>query len=126
VRRSILWIALIAGGALAGGALAAPLALTSEKLGGGNSSIVACDGDGFTPSYTTSRGNVTSITVSGIAQPACGGGILRVSVTNSSGASITAGGPQTISTGATSVTVSVTPQPSATQVAGIQIVVEGP
>ena len=126
MKPTVFWVVVMAAGMLACSALAAPVVLSSAKVGGGNTSAVACDTDGFTPSYTTSRGNVSAVTVGGIASPACGGGALRVTVTNTSGASIATGGPQTIPAGSTSVAVSLSPQPAASQVAGVEIIVEGP
>jgi hypothetical protein len=122
----VIVVAAIGAGVFAWGALAAPLLLSAGKAGAGNTSVVACDADGFTHSYTTSRGNVTAVTVGGIASPACTGGALRVTVTDTSGASIASGGPQTIPTAATSVTLATSPQPAASQVAGIAVAVEGP
>lgn len=113
-----------------GSALAAQLGLTSTKTGSGNTSVVACDSDGFTNGYTTSHGIVTAVTIGGIADPACEGGTVRVTVTNSSGSSIASAGPQTVPTDGdtadNSVTLTTSPQPSATLVAGIHVVVEGP
>jgi hypothetical protein len=126
VRRVVLWIAVASAAVLAGSALAAPLGLTAGKLGGGNTTVVPCDSDGFTHSYTTSRGKVTAVTVGGLASPACNGGTLRVTVTDASGASTASAGPQSIPAAATSVTLSTSPQPSAALVAGVQIAVEGP
>ena len=130
MRRGVVWAALCGVAALAGGAAAAPLVLGSGKVGAGTTAVGRCDTDGFTHAYTTSRGNVTSVTVGGLADPGCEGGTIHVTVTSSSGDSIASGGPQAIPVDAgtvdNSVTISTSPQPSATQVAGIHIVVEGP
>src|SRR5436309_15314473 len=80
MRHTVFWIVVIAAGVLVCGALAAPVVLTSAKVGGGNTSVVACDTDGLTQSYTTSRGNVTAVVVGGIADPACEGGTIRATV----------------------------------------------
>jgi hypothetical protein len=113
MRRAVLWSTIVAAAAVAGGALAAPLVLARGPLGNGNATVVPCDADGFTHSYATSRGNVTSVTVGGIADPACEGGTLRVTITSSSGASIASAGPQVVPTDAgtidNSVTVSTSP-----------------
>ncbi len=130
MKPTILWVMLVVAGVLACGALAAPLLIGSEKIAAGNTPVVVCDTDGFTHSYTTSRGNVTAVTIAGIADPACEGGTARSTLTNSAGASIAAGGPQTVPSDGdvldNSVTLTTSPQPAAGQVAGIHIVVEGP
>ena len=130
MKPTAFWVMVVVAGVLACGALAAPLLIGSSKLAAGNTSVVACDTDGFTHSYTTSRGNVTAVTIGGIADPACEGGTARATVTNSAGASIADGGPGTVPTDGdtldNSVTLTTSPQPAASQVAGIHIVVEGP
>lgn len=104
--------------------------LSTTKVGSGNSVIAACDANGFTPSYTTSGGNITSVTVSGIADPGCEGGSLKLSVVDSAGVSLASGGPLTIPTDADTiddtVTVTVSPQPSAASAAGVHMSVVGP
>jgi hypothetical protein len=104
--------------------------LTTSRVGSGQAVIAQCDANGFTPSYTTSGGNITSVTVSGIADPGCEGASLRLSVVDGSGASLTSGGPQTVPTDAdtldNTMTVSVSPQPGAVSAAGVHISVVGP
>jgi hypothetical protein len=104
--------------------------LTTTKVGSNAAAIPLCDADGFTPSYTTSGGNITSVTVSGIADPGCEGGSLKLSVVDSAGVSLASGGPQTIPTDAgtvdNTVTVTVSPQPSAASAAGVHVSVVGP
>ena len=97
--------------------------VAGDSMGAGDAPIAACD-TGFTVSYTTSGGNVTAVTVGDIAA-ACAGGVLRVTVKNSTGASIAAGGPQTLAAGA-SATASVAPQPVAEDVTGVDISIVGP
>jgi hypothetical protein len=130
VRPTIFWIVVGAACVLACGALAAPLVLSSVKIGAANTSIVHCDTDGFTHGYSTSRGNVSAVTVGGIADPACEGGNVRVTVTDSSGAALTSAGPQVVPTDGdtveNSVTLTTSTHPTASQVAGIHIVIEGP
>ena len=130
MRPALSWVVVVIAGALACGALAAPFALTASRAGAGNTFVVACDTNGFTHAYTTSRGNVTAVTIVGIADPACEGGTVRATVTNSAGSSIASAGPQVVPTDGdtldNSVTLATSPQPAATQVAGIHIVVEGP
>ena len=104
--------------------------LLAEDLGGGSATVSSCDTDGFTASYATSGGLVTSVTVGGIADPGCEGGDLSVTLTNSSGTSLGSGGPQTVPTdGGTvdnSLTLSLVPQPTASQVARVHVAVTGP
>ena len=129
MRPVIFWLVVGAAGVLACGALAAPLVLGSAQVAAGNTTIVACDGDGLTSTYTTSRGKVTAVTIGGIADPACEGGTVRVTVTDSSGASLTSAGPQVVPTDGdtadNSVTLTTSSQPSASQVAGIHVAIEG-
>jgi hypothetical protein len=72
---------------------------------------------------------VTSVTIAGIADPACEGGQLSLTLT-STGTALAAGGPQAVPTDGdpadNSMTVSVSPQPAASQVDGIHLVIEGP
>lgn len=110
-------------------AQAAGLSTGSDSLGAGNASVSPCDTD-FTDSYTTVSGNVVSVTVGGIADPACEGGALSVTLTNSSGSALSGGGPVTIPTDpdtvANAVTVPIGGAPDADLVAGIRILVSGP
>lgn len=131
MRSAIAWAGVtLAVAASASVALAAELGITPTKLGGGNTAVVACDTSGFTVSFTTSRGNLTAVTVGGIADPACEGGSLAVTVTTASGASIASGGPQTIpsdgDTADNTMTVATSPQPSGSQVAGYHVSIAGP
>jgi hypothetical protein len=104
--------------------------LSTTKVGSGDAVIARCDTDGFSPSYTTSGGNVASVTVDGIADPGCEGATLRLSIVNASGASIATGGPQTVPADAdtvdNSLSVTVSPQPAAATAAGVHISVVGP
>jgi hypothetical protein len=129
VRPAIFWLAAGAAGALAAGAVAAPLVLSSAKVAAGNTSVAHCD-EGFTSSYTTSRGKVTAVTIGGIADPACEGGTLRLTVTDSSGAALASAGPQVVAADGDTiddtVTMTTSSQPSASLVAGINVVIEGP
>jgi hypothetical protein len=104
--------------------------LSTKKVGSGATVIAPCDTNGFTPTYATSGGNITSVTVSGIADPGCEGATLRLTVVNGTGASLASGGPQTVPTDAdsldNSMTVSLSPQPSAASAAGVHISVVGP
>ncbi len=104
-------------------AAAATLAIDAATLGVGRASISRCDPDGFTPaSFTTSRGKVTSVTVTGIAD-ACRGGRLTVNLVqgDSSGAS---GG--SVAVAGSSETVAVSGSIDAWNVDGFRAVVIGP
>lgn len=122
MKRSLL-LAIVAVATTATVATASSLGgVAGGTVGAGDAPIAACD-TGFTVSYTTSGGNVTAVTVGDIAA-ACAGGVLRVTVKNSTGASIAAGGPQTLS--GASDTISVAPQPAAEDVTGVDISIVGP
>jgi hypothetical protein len=111
-------------------ASATGLGVTSPRVSAGSAAIARCDADGFTLGYTTSAGNVTSVTVNGIADPGCEGADLSVALTNSTGAAIASGGPQTLPTDGdtadNSLTLSVNPNPAAEQVSGFRILVVEP
>lgn len=104
--------------------------LATKQLGAGSAVVAACDTNGFTVGYTTSSGNVTAVNLGGIADPGCEGGQLSLTLADTSGASVGAGGPQTVPTdGGTadnSMTVTVTPTPAASAVTAIHVVVTGP
>ncbi len=110
--------------------LAASVGISAPKLGGGNITVVACETDGFTVGYTTSRGNVTTVAVSAIADPACEGGTLAVTLTNAAGDSIATAGPQPVPTDGdtadNSLALTTSPQPGASQVAGYHVSITGP
>ena len=104
--------------------------LFAGDVSGGSDTVVACDSDGFGTTYTTSSGTVTAVTVTGIEDPGCEGGSLRVTLANGSNTAVGSGGPQTIPTDgdttANSVTVSISPQPATTQVARVHVSITGP
>ena len=110
-------------------AWAASLGLTGSDLGAGTVAVVACD-NAFTYTFSTLGGNVTSVTVGGIADPACEGGSLSLSLTNSAGDQIGSGGPQTVATDGDelddSAVVTIAAQPDGEIVAGVRVVIEGP
>jgi hypothetical protein len=111
-------------------ASAASLGGMSGSVAAGEAAIPACDTTGVTISYTTSGGNVTAVTVNGLADPGCEGGALSVTLTNTAGDSIASGGPQAVPTDGdatdNSVTVSVSPNPAAENVAGYHVSIAGP
>jgi hypothetical protein len=122
---------VVAAGLAAYGASAAGLGpFTSAPVAGGNAAIVACDSDGFSVTYTTSGGDVTSVTVGGIADPDCEGGELSLTLTDAGNGSIASGGPESVGadgdTSPNSIVVPVAAQPAAEGVAAYHIVVTGP
>lgn len=104
--------------------------LSTDQLAAGSTSVGSCDTDGVTLSYTTSGAKVTDVTVSDIADPACEGGSLWVTLVDSVDADIGSGGPVTVpSDGDTSpnqVAVSISPQPDAGLVTGTHVAILGP
>jgi hypothetical protein len=104
--------------------------VSSTLVGAGSASVPRCDPDGFTISYTTSGGAVTSVTIGAVADPGCEGGRLSVTLVDSAGASIASGGPVTVptdgDTSSNAVSVSVSPNPAADKVAAYHAVVAGP
>ena len=111
-------------------AIAADLPIGTTKAGSGDASVVSCDMSGFTASYVTSRGAVSTVTVGGIADPGCEGGSLSVRLTDSSGNSIGAAGPQPIPADGdiadNSLSLITSPQPLASQLAGYHVSIAGP
>jgi hypothetical protein len=131
-RRRIAALVLVIGltAATLPGVAASLGGLTPRKLGADSAVVSACDSDGFSVSYTNSGGNVTSVDVSGIADPGCEGGLLSVVLANASGTSIGASTPTTVPTDAGTVdntmTVSLSPTPAASAVAAVHVAVTGP
>jgi hypothetical protein len=103
--------------------------ISGGPLSAGDMPITACDATGFTLAYTTVSGDVTAVTVNGIADPGCEGSEVSVTLTNTSGAGIATGGPQEIvadgDTAEDSILVSVTPNPAAEQVGAFHISLVG-
>jgi hypothetical protein len=100
-----------------------------QAIGAGGTAIPACD-TAFSVTSTTAHGNVTAVTVGDVADPACEGGELSLTVTNAAGSVIASGGPVTVpadgDTSPDSVAVPVAPNPAAEAVAEIAISVVGP
>lgn len=121
-------LAILAGTGVAAAATFGPFG--SGALSAGEGAIAACDTDGFTVAYTTSAGNVTAVTVGGIADPGCEGGALSLTVTDTAGAGLASGGPQTIPVDGdaldNAVAVSVSPQPLAESPVAVEIAIAGP
>jgi len=105
------------------GAAATLGGVTARNLSAGSAAVASCDSDGVGITYTTSGSTVTGLTVTGIAA-GCSGGQLTVVLSNSAGASIGAGGPATVS--GTTVAVTLSPQPSAANVAAAHVSIAGP
>jgi len=123
VKRLLILCSAVAVGFCSLASAAALQGVTSAPVGNGSTPVSACDTDGFTVSYTTSGGNVTSVAVGGIA-PACAGGSLRVTVVDGSRASVASGGPLTVS--GSSANVSVSPNPPGATPAGVDVSIVGP
>ncbi len=130
MKRLIPWTAAVVTAASASVALAASVGLSTPTLGTGQIAVVACETNGFTLGYTTSRGNVTALTVGAIADPACEGGTISVTVTDAAGASIATAGPQLLATDAgtvdNTIVLPTSPQPAAALVAGYHVSITGP
>src|SRR5687768_12108877 len=96
MKRVALLVALgLTGFVMSVTASAATMPTSTIKVGGGSAGVGTCDADGFTTTFMTSAGKVTSVTVGGISA-ACVGGSLRVTLTQGT-ASVATGGPVTIS-----------------------------
>jgi hypothetical protein len=115
--------------------LAAPAA--AATLGGGDArsalsgsaAVTACD-DAVSLAYDTAGGKVTSVTVSGIADPACAGAEVEATV-RGGGLVLGAAGPEPVpsdgDTAADQVTLAVGgPQPAAADVDGAHVAIERP
>jgi hypothetical protein len=113
--------------------LAAAVPAAATLLGGdggplltGSGAVAECD-DAQTVDYATSGGQITSVTVSGIADPQCSGGRLSVALTALSNG-VAEGGPVTVpSDGDTlddSVTLPVSPGASASAVDRTDVLIE--
>lgn len=103
--------------------------LTPGTVGARGAAVAACDTNGFTVTYATAAGNVTSATVGGIADPGCETGVLSLTLANGA-TSVASGGPTTIATDAgtvdNSVTLALSPQPPAAQVNRVHVSIQGP
>ena len=103
-------------------AAAAGLDVAGGGVGAGTASVARCDPDGFSLSFTTLGGDVTAVSVGGIAA-ACVGGELSVTLT-SSGANVGGGGP--VSVAGSAADVSITATPDADAIDGYHVAVVGP
>lgn len=104
--------------------------VTARGLAAGSAPVLPCDPDGFDVAYTTVSGNVTAVEVNGIADPDCEGGLLSLTLVDGSATSIGGGGPQAVpvdgDSAANSMSVPISPQPDALQVAGVHLTIVGP
>jgi hypothetical protein len=123
VKRLLILCSAVAVGFCSLASASALQGVSSPPVGNGSTPVAACDANGFTISYTTSGGNLTSVGVGGIA-PSCNGGSLRVTVVDSSRTSVASGGPVAVS--GTSATVSVSPNPPGATPAGVDVSIAGP
>ena len=109
-------------------ALAASLTAAGPTLAAGTAAVAACDG-AVTTAGTTSGGKLSSVTVSGIADPGCEGGQLRLTVM-SSGAVVGSGGPVSVPTDGdtadNSVAVSISELPAPDGIDAARVVISGP
>jgi hypothetical protein len=123
VKRLLILCSALAMGLCSLASASAFQGVISTPVGNGSTPVTACDTDGFTVSYTTSGGNVTSVAVGGIAS-ACNGASLRLTVVDGSRTSVASGGPVAVS--GTSATVSVSPNPPGATPAGVDVSIVGP
>ena len=129
MKRHLAWMAAAVTVASSSVAFATPLpGLVSNKVGNGDTAVTACD-SAFTVTYTTSGGKVTKVAIGGIADPACEGGQLKVTLL-AGATTLTSGGPVTVPTDAdgtdNSVDVPFSMQPNAPQVTHIAVAIAGP
>lgn len=107
-------------------AAAANLGVGTDTLGAGGTSVASCD-TGFTSAYVvpTTGGSafmVTGVTVGDIAA-SCVGGLLQVTVIDSTNASIGAG--EVTVPASSSVTVPLSPTSDPAQIVGLRIAIVG-
>jgi hypothetical protein len=102
--------------------------LTTNTLGAENGVVASCDTDGVTLAYTNTYDatsglyRVSSVTVSGIASPACTGKTLTVTLRDAGNASL---GTGSAAVGGTSQAVTITPNANSNLVVGAAIVIQG-
>jgi hypothetical protein len=129
MRKLLLAVTLTITGFTCVGAAASLGGAGAASLGAGSAAVGKCDTDGFGLTHATAGGRVATVTVSGVADPGCSGGVLRVELT-SGGAAAGSGGPVTLAadgdTADDVVTVAISPQPLAHQVDGFSVSVIGP
>jgi hypothetical protein len=122
VTRTVLTTIGLAAALALATASAAALDAAGGDVGAATASVATCDPDGFSVSFTTLSGNVTSISIGSIAG-ACAGGQLSVTLT-SSGVSVGSGGPVLVAGSA--VDVAIPAAPDADTIDGYHATVVGP
>lgn len=109
-------------------AAATMLGAGSGAVAAGRAAVTECD-DAQTVTYQTQDGLVTSVTIGAIADPACSGGRLSVTLT-AAGVGVASGGPVTVPSDPDSdddsVTVTVTPGTAAAEVDRTDVLIEDP
>lgn len=130
MKRTLLLALALTTAATASYAAAAGLGgLTSGGLAAGSTTVASCDTNGVSVAYTTIGGNVTSVTVGGISDPACEGGRLSITL-KGAGVGIGSGTVESVPTDAdtvdNSVVSSFTGGPAAEQVDAFDVSVVGP
>jgi hypothetical protein len=129
MRRSIL--KLLAVVSVFGGvfAMAASLGgISSASLGADDAAVASCDTDGVTTSYTSGwsasdeRYDVSAVTVGGV-DDGCDGRTVKVTLIDSSGASLAEGTLSMPTSAATSHTVTLSSTPSAKSVTGVHVTI---
>lgn len=131
MKRFGMWVLAVATAASACVASAASLGgVASARVGNAGVAVGKCDTNGVTATYTTSGGNITAVTVAGLADPACEGGVFSLTVADGTGASIASGGPQAVAADGdavdNSVVLAVSPQPPAEAAAAVHVSIVGP
>ena len=102
--------------------------ITSGNVGADNAAVASCDTDGVTTAYTTAwdggddRYEVTTVSVTGIASPACNGKTISVSLLDNAGNQL-GSGSATIGTLATSATVSLSTAASAKDTTNVHVAI---
>jgi hypothetical protein len=102
--------------------------INSPKVSADNTTIASCDSDGVSASYGTAwdstdkRYNVTSVTVSGVADT-CDGQTLNVSLTDSTGAQLGSGSVAIPTSVATSFAVTLSPAVSAKLAENVHVLI---
>jgi hypothetical protein len=128
-RATILSLAAVTVASLCAASAAALGGIAGGQVSAGDAPITACD-TGFTLVYTTLGGDVTAVTVNGIADPACEGADLSVTLTDAGGGAVASGGPASVPTDGdaadNSLVLPVSPNPAAEQVAGYHVSLVGP
>ena len=113
-------------------AMAATLSVSSGGVGAGDTTVASCDTDGVSTAYTTAwdatdkRYEITTVTVGGLAD-ACDDKTIKVSLTDSTGASIGAGTAANITVDSiltdTTEAVTLTTAPSAARTTGVHVTI---